>query len=323
MIENLVLYISAFVLIWIGAGFAIKSVEKLSSLLRLSSFAVSFLVLGIFTSIGEFSVGINSVLDNDPEIFVGNLIGASIVIFMMIVPLLAITGNSLKINPEFRGQNLIISLLVVSLPTLLVLDGVITRTDSLIAMFSYVILVICIQKKKGFFEKLATSAKKPTHIYLHIVKILVAVGIILFASNIVVDQTIYFSELWQVSPFLISLLVISIGTNIPELSFVAQSVFMKNNQVAFGDYVGSAAFNTFLFGLLSFLYHAPIQLNNSYLSSLVFLLVGLSSFFVFARSKNMISRKEGLALLFIYILFLLSEVLLHSSKGSSLSLFLN
>src|SRR3989344_2032781 len=101
MLPHLFIYTLSFIGIWIGSGLAIGSVERLSKILRVSSFAVSFLVLGLFTSMGELSVGVNAVLENDPEIYVGTLIGASIVIFTLIIPLLAITGNKIKISTEF------------------------------------------------------------------------------------------------------------------------------------------------------------------------------------------------------------------------------
>src|SRR3990167_8364166 len=119
MITHALLYIASFVGIWIGAGLAIRAVEKISKNLNLSSFAVSFLILGAFTSISELSVGINSVLDKDPEIYVGNLIGASLVLFMLIIPLLAITSRAVHVNNELRGRNLIMSLIVVATPVLL------------------------------------------------------------------------------------------------------------------------------------------------------------------------------------------------------------
>ena len=48
MVTHALIYALSFVGIWIGSGLAIKSVERLSQSLKLSSFAVSFLVLGFF-----------------------------------------------------------------------------------------------------------------------------------------------------------------------------------------------------------------------------------------------------------------------------------
>lgn len=315
MLPHLVIYALSFIGIWIGSGLAIGSVERLSKILRVSSFAVSFLVLGFFTSVSELSVGVNSILENDPEIYVGNLIGASIVIFMLIIPLLAITGNNIKITPEFRGFNLPASLVVIALPVILAMDGRIGRTDSILALSLFGFLVVAVQTKRGLLEKMkAINSRSSIKVGKELLRIVFGLAVIFVASKFVVEQTEYFSNLLQLSPFVISLLLISIGTNIPELSFVVRSAFMKNNQVAFGDYVGSASFNTFLMGGLTFFYGKPVLLNNSYLVSLLFLVVGLFVFYYFARTKNSISRIEGLVLLALYVLFLVVEIYIHKSS---------
>lgn len=312
MTTHLVIYLLAFVGIWIGSGLAIGAVEKISRLLRISSFIVSFLVLGIFTSVGEISVGVNAILAGDPEIYVGNLIGASIVIFMLIIPLLAISGNKINISKEFRGFNLPASLVVIALPVVLSIDGQVTRTDSIIVMVLFVLLVLAVQTKKNLIEHITTlTTKSSIKISKELFRILFGLSVIFIASRFVVSQTINFSEVLGVSPFVVSLLLIAIGTNIPELSFVVRSMFMRSNQVAFGDYVGSAAFNSFLLGLLTVINGRPVYLTNSYLISLIFLIVGLVMFYNFARSKHSISRWEGAILLMLYVLFLTVEILTH------------
>lgn len=312
MTTHLVIYLLAFVGIWIGSGLAIGAVEKISRLLRISSFIVSFLVLGIFTSVGEISVGVNAILVGDPEIYVGNLIGASIVIFMLIIPLLAISGNKINISKEFRGFNLPASLVVIALPVVLSIDGQVTRTDSIIVMVLFVLLVLAVQTKKNLIEHITTlTTKSSIKISKELFRILFGLSVIFIASRFVVSQTINFSEVLGVSPFVVSLLLIAIGTNIPELSFVVRSMFMRSNQVAFGDYVGSAAFNSFLLGLLTVINGRPVYLTNSYLISLIFLIVGLVMFYNFARSKHSISRWEGAILLMLYVLFLTVEILTH------------
>lgn len=312
MLENLLIYIASFVGIWVGAGYALSAVEHLSRSLRISSFIVSFLVLGFFTSVSELSVGINAILQKDPEIYVGNLIGASIVIFMMIVPLLAIVGNGLKINNGFQGFNLLLSMIVIAAPVVLAADGVIDRIDSLISIVLYFFLVFCIQMRRGILEKVNNISKAQTvKVIKELLKIIFGIGIIFISSKFVVEKTLYFSQILHISPFLISLLFIAIGTNIPELSFVLRSMFMKSNQIAFGDYVGSAAFNTFLFGFLTLMYGQSVYLTNSYFISLLFLIAGLLAFYFIAKTRHMISRIEGIFLLMIYIIFLIVEVVIH------------
>lgn len=315
MIQHLIIYFLAFIGIWVGAGFALKSVEHISKLLRASSFAVSFLILGFFTSVSELSVGLNSLILNDPEIYVGNLIGASIVIFLLIIPLLAATGNGIKINSDFQGFNLLLSVIVIAMPGVLAMDGTVDRIDGLIAVVLYLFLLFSIQSRKGILQNVNKISKSQSlKIAKDLAKIIAGIAIIFISARIVVDQTMYFSNLLNVSPFLISLLVIAIGTNIPELSFVVRSIFMQNKEAAFGDYVGSAAFNTFIFGFLTLYYGSNVILTNSYFISLIFLTGGLLAFYLISKTEHFISRIEGFLLLMIYVVFLSVEVFSHVFK---------
>ena len=312
MFVNFVISILAFAGIWVGSGFTIKSVERLSKTLKMSSFIVSFIVLGVFTSIGELSVGINSIIIDDPEIYVGNLIGASMVIFLFIIPILAITGRSIRIAPEFRGFNLPATLVVIALPVLLSLDGRLGRNDSLIVFILFAIMLFSLHGKRGLVEHhIRISNDAGIKASKDLIRIIFGVAIIFIGSRFVVEQTIYFSNFFNISPFLISLLVISIGTNIPEISLVIRSIFMRNKQVAFGNYMGSASFNTFLLGGLTFVYGKPVLLQNSYVVSLLFLIVGLILFYLFAKTKHEISRAEGFVLLILYVLFIMAEIVMH------------
>ena len=311
MIGNLILYLSSFLGVWIGSGLTVKSVETISRKLKTSSFLVSFILLGLFTSIGEISVGVNSLIKNTPEIFVGNLVGASIVIFMLIIPLLAIVSKSIHVTPEFRGFNLPASLIVVALPSLTIMDGKITQADSIITIALFIFLLINIQSKKNLINQAKKIGQSKSKISKDIQKMIFGIVVIFISSYFIVEQTVYFAQILKISPFIISLLITSLGTNIPELSLIIRSVIIKNNQVAFGNYIGSASFNSLMMGILSLVYGKTLILSNSYLISLIFLIVNLLLFYRFAKTKNTISVKEGLLLLLLYFAFLFVEIYSH------------
>lgn len=308
MLQQIVLYILGFFGIWIGAWLIINSVEKFSHRLKLSSFSVSFLILGLLTSVGEISIGISSLLKNDPEIFVGILIGASIVLFLLVIPLLAITGKPVKINPELQSKNLIVSLFVIGLPALLLLDGKIDKLDGILCVGMFLISAIMIEAKKGLLQKPASILHHNPKIGKEIFKIIIGIVLVFLSSNSIVNQTLYFSQILGISPFLISLMLVSIGTNLPELSLVVRSIFFKDNEIAFGDYVGSAEYNTLIFGALTLAYGKTIILTNIYIVGIAFLLLGLLGFYHFAKTKYTLSRKEGFILLSLYILFVTIQI---------------
>lgn len=304
------LYLVSFFVIWYCSGIIISSVERLAHKFKLSSFAVSFFVLGILTSIPEFSVGINSIINKTPDIFVGNLIGASLILFILVIPLLAVFGGGVKLIHQLGENNLIFSLLVVAAPVFLIADNVLTRTEGVFLILIYIILFYFIEKKDGL---MAVSKEKKIFSQKHFIEdsieIILASIIIFITSKFIVNETVYFASFFHISSFLISLIILSIGTNLPELSLAIKSIFLGKKEVALGDYLGSAAANTLLFGVFTLLNGKRINVSIYSFRILLLTLLGLGVFYLFSRSKNDISKKEGKILLLIYLLFIISQVL--------------
>lgn len=309
--NSIFIFFAAFIALWFGAGLIISSVDKFSKSLKVSSFATSFFILGILTSIPELSVGITSIAENDPEIFVGNLLGGVIIIFLFVIPLLAILGNGIKLQNQLDEGSLLFSLFVIAAPSFFIADKNISTFDGIVMTGLYLILFFFIQIKQGLFEALTTKVigKKTINYAKRFFFIVIGVIIVYFSSNLIVSSTLYFSEVLQVTPFFISLLVLSLGTNLPELSLAIRSVISGKKDVAFGDYIGSAAANTLLFGLLSLAYHGDVNINGNFYITFAFIALSLGFFYYFSRSKNTISRKEGFILFSIYILFVCIEII--------------
>jgi len=168
-----------------------------------------------------------------------------------------------------------------------------------------------IEKRKGLLEKVRDRLFDGTvEGPLDLGKIFLGGTIIFLSSKILVDKTIYFANIFNFSSFLISLLLLAVGTNLPELSIAIESILKKHKEVAFGDYLGSAAANTFLFGFLTLINGSFTVKNSHFFLTFVFFLFGLSLFYLFSRSKKDISRQEGIALFLVYWLFLVIEILI-------------
>jgi cation:H+ antiporter len=157
-------------------------------------------------------------------------------------------------------------------------------------------------------EKVSSSfTKYKVDIFKTFLKIGAGVVLLVLASSQVVQSTLFFGSFFTISPFFISLLIVSLGTNIPELAIIVRSVFEKKSELALADYLGSASANTLLFGLMTLMYGKTVVLPNHFVQRFVFLSLGLILFYIFARSKNTISRRESVLLLLCYLAFVLFE----------------
>ncbi len=308
---RVVVYFFMFFVLWLGSGLIISAVEKASKVLKISTFALSFFVLGLLTSIPEIAVGVTSVVENDPRIFVGNLLGGVIVIFLLIIPVLAIFGNGINLSHRMDKKGLLAAMVVSVTPALLVADKKVGMFEAALMIILYTSTLYIVQRKQNLVEKIetiSTSLKTDgkTHIQ-NILKILAGLVLVFFGSEYIVKETIAFSEIIKVSPFLLSILVLSIGTNLPELFLAVRGIRKNKKDVAFGDYIGSASANTLIFGGLVFMNGGTVTLTNNFMQSLIFIIIALICFYFFARSKNTISRKEGIVLVLIYICFVALE----------------
>jgi cation:H+ antiporter len=309
LIVNILAYGMAFLLIWLGSGLIVSSVDHFSKKLKLSSFAVSFVFLGLLTSTPEFAVGLTAIADNDPEIFIGNLLGGIPVIFLFVIPLLAILGNGIAIKHDLDGKNLLATLGVILAPSILVLDKRVSNSEGVVLIILYLVLLLLIQKKHGIFDRENSKLMSlRSYSFTDILKILLGIVAVFVASNIIVEKTMYFAEVFQISAFYISLIVLSLGTNLPELSLAVRSVLTGTKDVAFGDYMGSAAVNTLLFGIFTILNNGEVLTINNFVITFIFIASGLLLFFFFSRSRGSISRGEGFILMGLYCLFVVFEL---------------
>lgn len=302
--------VMAFVLVWVASDYVLKSVDHVANRLQMSAFATSFIILGMLTSLPEFSIGINAVAEGAPGVFVGNLIGASFVIFTFIIPLLAILGNGITLAHQLSTRYLVFALFVIIAPAILTVNGSMSRSEGVLLMVLYLILIFTLEKHKSFREKVASLFHRENFGNIFdIVKISAGAIVIFFSSRLLVNEALYFADVFSIPPLLIGLIVLAIGTNIPELFLGIKSILSQQKDVAFGDYIGSAAVNTFIFGILTVIYGPFTLPDNGFLMTSLLLVVGMCLFFFFGLRNGDISRKEALLLLSVYVLFILVEVL--------------
>jgi cation:H+ antiporter len=317
---DILIYGFSFLVIWFASGMAVSSIEGISKKLNMNSFIVSFILLGIFTSLPEAFLAISSTVEGKPEISVGNLVGGKIILFLLLIPLVAVSGKGAKIIKDIPAKKLLFALFVISLPLIFLLDSNLHFLEGIILLLAYISLIFVIEQKSKLpkVEKVEIPKRKykkkstpMTHIFA---KLIAGSVLIFFSSNIILNNTIKLAEIMQVSPFLISLFLIAIGTNLPEFTVGVRSILEHNRKVALGHYIGSASSQTLVFGFLILLNpNGIVVLKENLLITLGFALFGLVIFYIFAISKKILSRKEGFILLFLYVVFVVIEI--AASKG--------
>lgn len=310
------LFALSILMIWTLSGKLVEATDRVARRYNKPGFAVAFFVLGMLTSVSEFSVAFNSTLKGVPQVSAGNLVGASVVIFLLIVPLLAVLGGRIELDHALSRPNLAFSLIVIGAPTVLAADGNVRPAEGFILLALYATLIYRLRKKHSLEDTVEETVEavqeelisKRRATAVDGAYIVIGALLIFFAGKMLVDESIFFTHLLGVPASFAGLLVLSLGTNVPELVVGVRSVIGRKNEIAFGDYIGSAVANTLLFSFVGILNPPFAVVRTEFIYSSLLLLPGLGLFLVFARNDNRVSRNEGLVLLGLYVLFLALQV---------------
>lgn len=309
MPSHIVLFIVALSGMWLASGLIVRGVERVADALRISQFTIAFLLLGLLTSITEMSVGANAVAQGTPGVFVGNLIGGSFVLLTLIIPFLAVSHRGLNLAEHLDGRKLWLFLVLLFAPSLVALDGNVGRAEAVLLILLYSAFVVVFYRRAGFLNHLRINRPDRRVMTLAIGEVLVGAAIIAVTGHVLVDETVAFAGFLGVPALLVSLFLLSIGTNLPEFTLAIRSLVTKRTDIAFGDFVGSAATNPLLFGIFTLIY-GPFRLDTAGINlPLLTIALGYILYYLFARSGRRVSTSEGIGLIAIFALFLVVQMI--------------
>lgn len=144
---------------------------------------------------------------------------------------------------------------------------------------------------------------------LDIFKIIIGGGLIFVAGHYLIQETVYISNILSIPSSIIGLLILSIGSNIPEIVIAVRAIGKKQGDIALGDYLGSAVANTFIFALLAIFNKGFMVERSEFIYTAALLVIGLIVLYYFSNTKNFLSKKEGWGLLAIYCVFVVIQVI--------------
>lgn len=271
----------------------------------IGSFTLSFVFLGIATSMPEISVAVFSSLRGTPGLSLGNLLGANVVLLSLLTGLAAVIAGKLD-APAFRHDGILpLFLAVIGLPAVAVLDGRVTRAEGVIMILAHVLFLAYFARFNRGTDRSSSAACRPG---ADVAKALAALAVLLVASYFLVNSALALAQALGLAPIIIGLLMLSVGTNLPELTFVTTQAKERGAAIVLGDLFGSALTNTPTLGLLALLSPFTIDRPAKALAAAILLFVLLALFGTFMHTGRRLSRREGYALIAFYGLFLLTQL---------------
>ena len=315
MILELILIIFGFIILIKSADVLVDGSGSIAKKLKISEMVIGLTIVAIGTSAPELSVSIKSAINGYSDIVIGNVLGSNIGNLFLIFGI-CILINPIKMNKQFiKTESKILFLTYIILIFIYLIENkspqkVIGIKEGIILIIGFILFVTFnfIKMKR---DKTLTLESEIKDINVWKSTILIIIGILglKIGGDFVVDNAVIIAEL-NISEKLISITVISLGTNLPEL--ITCVTASKKNQagILLGNLIGSQILNiTLILGITILI--RPINFSQEYLLEIYLLLTGSFLFMVLSniRKKEEITKQIGTVFLLIYIIYFLYLIL--------------
>ncbi|MBN2368105.1 hypothetical protein JXC34_03725 [Candidatus Woesearchaeota archaeon] len=292
----------------LSAGYIIKAVSHYARELGVSDYLIGFLVVAIGTSLPEMTTAFVASFKHAGEIVLGDVIGANIIDVTIVLGVTSIIGRKIFIHGKVIDKTLFTVMLIAILPLILGYDGRLSRLDGAILVISFFLYIFNLLKKEGHFGKLKKDVKLSL-IWKDLVVISFSLAVLLVGANFMISSSRTIGIMIGIPDIVLGIVLMAVGTTIPELTVETMSVLKGVSGIAFGDILGSVVCNSSLvLGIGALI--TPIQITNRVLfrNSSLFMLTSVFIALLFIKKKE-ITWKEGVGLLMVYATFLVTEAL--------------
>ncbi len=299
-----IIIILSFVVLSYGADMLVTNIKILASQYRLNIFLLG-IILGFFTSTPELILGLTAVHRGVASLSLGNLLGGIIVLFGLILGLAIIVHRTIK--TDGRLITIAPSILILLLPLILGLKGWLNRWDGLIIIIAYIAVVLYSARTESS-AKQARVSKPPRLASRHFLFSLLGLGLIIGTSQVIVSTMTELMERWQWPPLVAGVLLLAIGTNLPEIVVTIESLIKQASDLSISNLIGSAIGNVVVAGILLQFGSFSIQPFMAFVVTASTICLLSSFLLLFYKTNKQFSRWEGIILLCIYLLFLVAEL---------------
>lgn len=311
-------FAAGLVIILLGAEMVLQGASRLALLLGVKPILIGLTIVSVGTSAPELAVGIAAVAEGNGPMAVGNIAGTNIVNILLIL------GLSAAIRPlPLRSLSIRLDVPVMIVAAVLLwfmaADGQLTPQEGLVqlslaAVYLIALVVLSRQESDAMsaeYEREFGNDNLPRRLTFwpklrQLVLLLVGMALTVFGADLLVLGAAQIGRDQGVSDAVIGLTIVAIGTSAPELATTVMSTLRNDRDVAVGNLIGSSITNIFvILGLTCLMSPQPVPVTPDVLQIDLPLsaAVALACYPVF-RSDQLVSRREGLAFVAAYVLYL-------------------
>jgi cation:H+ antiporter len=264
---------------------------------------VGFTLVAAGTSVPELVVDTGAALSGVGELAVGDIVGSNIVNLCLVL------GIAALIRPVVVQR----SILLVEVPAiiaisflflLLAFDGTIGQLDGMILIAVALAYFYLILRR---LKKVRQPSPGPGHAGLADAALL-ALGLIaiILGGKLTLDAAVDIAAAIGISPYLVGLMIVAVGTSLPELATSATASRKGSGDLVLGNNLGSFGFNVLvIIGICALITPLPVP---SLLDPAVMTLVGIL-LVPLIMMGYVLDRREGAFLIAVYLTYIAFKIL--------------
>lgn len=310
MLWQIILLIVGFVILIKGADIFVDGASSLAQNFKLSKMLIGLTIVAFGTSAPEFAVSVKSIISNNADMVLGNVVGSNILNILLIIGICSLIKPIVVKNNTIKKEIPIV-IMISTLLFFLMKDNLfdsnainmITRNDGFIILlffmiFIYYLISIMRNKKDEDADESAKFGMSKSILFT-----ILGIVCIILGSNFVVDSASNIAVSLGVSQKMIALTIVAFGTSLPELVTSIVSIKKGEQEILVGNIVGSNVFNIgIVLGLPVALFGGikAVGFNNI---DLIVLLLSAILLFVFSFRDHKIKKMEGIIMLVIFAIY--------------------
>ena len=164
--------------------------------------------------------------------------------------------------------------------------------------FLFVNNVSCGIKKEEMMGDFINSAP----LFVVILLLVVGFALLVKGADFFVEGSSSVAKKLAVPSIIIGLTIVAMGTSLPETAVSVTASLVDNNTLAISNVVGSNIFNILMvLGIASAI--NPVSLIRENVIDIIILVVFSVVVWIFAATKKKISRREGIAMVAMYLVY--------------------
>ena len=297
-----------------GGDVLTKSSVDLSLKFSVPKIIIGMTVVSFATSAPELIVSLNATLNGFSNFAIGNVIGSNIANIGLVLGIITII-YPITLQQRFYSSDFPILMLSTFLfYILLITANKISRAEGIILLvsISLILIYLFLYQKKSISEFSDVGDTSKISIPKSIIYVLFSGLLLWLGSETLIKSAISVANKYEISERVISVTMVAIGTSIPELAASVVASIKKQNDLSIGNLIGSNIFNLLVvIGITSTV--LPIEQIDSKIIFNDMLWVILFSAIIlplaYLKRRNILTRKKGIILLTLYLIFIIPLIL--------------